>query len=490
MRGTLKFIALLTIASIIFSCDSHQKREIKFDNGQLQEQFFVLETNDGSFKKDGNYKTWYSNGQQKSDGKYEQDQKVGNWKYWYENGQIQKSFYCIRDTIDGDYKVWYENGQQEIEGKFIMGKEFGSWVSWYKNSKMKKKLSYGQDGKNDGLQTVYYEDGQKKYEENYLKGVKEGENNYWNTEGKICVVRYFKNGIDTNLPANYINVKNGHRLELMTDDSYRFLPKSGWSQDVYQGKFQVDYSACVDRDDECGYSSDLLLRFKASRYEMNDWRIEKFTPDTIKFDDSDYFLRIENNPSTTATEGTVIGNLEWFTKNLDVDHFDTGEIIPHAKTNEELVEASNNKQPAWCYFDNDPANGDEYGKLYNWFAVSDPNGLCPLGWHVPSLKELKDLTNLLGASAGVYLKAKISWKKNVNDTNGIDSINFSGLPGGYRWVNGRYNSLGEKGSWWSSTSPVEEEAYTFDLFWESTALGIIGSNKGAGHSVRCVRTVE
>ena len=46
----------------------------------------------------------------------------------------------------------------------------------------------------------------------------------------------------------------------------------------------------------------------------------------------------------------------WASKNLDVDHFRNGDVIPEAKTAEDWRIACESKIPAWCYFDNDSSN--------------------------------------------------------------------------------------------------------------------------------------
>ena len=87
-----------------------------------------------------------------------------------------------------------------------------------------------------------------------------------------------------------------------------------------------------------------------------------------------------------------IGDQIWMVENLNVDKFRNGDIIPEAKTNEEWKKANENKQPAWCYYGNDLTYGEKYGKLYNWYAVTDQRGLAPEGY----LDEKKiDLRNLL-----------------------------------------------------------------------------------------------
>ena len=55
---------------------------------------------------------------------------------------------------------------------------------------------------------------------------------------------------------------------------------------------------------------------------------------------------------------------------------------------------------AWCWYNNDSATyAATYGKLYNWFAVNDPKGLAPTGWHVPSDAEWSTLSIGLGGDA-------------------------------------------------------------------------------------------
>jgi uncharacterized protein (TIGR02145 family) len=110
------------------------------------------------------------------------------------------------------------------------------------------------------------------------------------------------------------------------------------------------------------------------------------------------------------TYNTVqIGNQIWMSENLNVSTFRNGDVIPEVKSKDEWELKGFNKQPAWCYYNNDPANGLKYGKLYNWYAVSDPRGLAPDGYHIPSDEEWTVLTNFLGKSGGEKMKSKSGW---------------------------------------------------------------------------------
>jgi uncharacterized protein (TIGR02145 family) len=181
-----------------------------------------------------------------------------------------------------------------------------------------------------------------------------------------------------------------------------------------------------------------------------------------------------------------IGSQVWTSENLYVDRFRNGDPIPQAKTAEEWQNAGKNKQPAWCYYNNDPKNGESYGKLYNWYAANDRRGLAPQGWHVPSDAEWTQLKEFLtdGFIAGAKMKSTSGWDENGNGTN---TFGFNGLPGGYRGIYGTFVHIGKAGYWWSSTETNSNYAWNHYLYFSN---GIVYSNnsfKDLGFSVRCVK---
>jgi uncharacterized protein (TIGR02145 family) len=201
-------------------------------------------------------------------------------------------------------------------------------------------------------------------------------------------------------------------------------------------------------------------------------------------------------PPTTEV---VIGTQTWMTYNLDVTNFRNGEEIPEVKSAEEWRAAGLNNQAAWCYYDNDASNGAKYGKLYNWYAVNDPRGLAPLGWHIPTDAEWTTLSSNLGGeeAAGNQMKSSSGWLENGADKsgNGNDSSGFSGLPGGNRDSNGNFSPVGSIGSWWSASEYDFKDAISGDpngawyreLGSYSLRLYRNSYAKANGKSVRCVR---
>lgn len=179
-----------------------------------------------------------------------------------------------------------------------------------------------------------------------------------------------------------------------------------------------------------------------------------------------------------------IGNQIWQTKNLNVDKFQNGDSIPQVLTNEEWEQRTKDGKPSWCYYNNDTENGDKYGKLYNWWAVTDPRGLAPKGYHIPSNSEWHKLINFLGGKmiAGDSMKSKVGWKKNGNGNN--DS-GFTALPGGKRYLFGSFESF-DQGYWWCATESNTYMAWFYLLYFNDGEVIENQAYKDAGMYVRCI----
>ena len=155
---------------------------------------------------------------------------------------------------------------------------------------------------------------------------------------------------------------------------------------------------------------------------------------------------ISLNGIVFCDENTVrIGTQCWGKTNLDVSNYRNGDPIPEVTDEKEWEKLTTG---AWCYFENDAANGAKYGKLYNKYAVNDPRGLAPAGYHIATSSDFFSLIiQFGGVNAGGKLKATTDWKSpNAGATN---SSGFTALPGGNRYSIGQFGVRGgEWGSWW------------------------------------------
>lgn len=197
------------------------------------------------------------------------------------------------------------------------------------------------------------------------------------------------------------------------------------------------------------------------------------------------------NSLNENSDEVTIGNQVWMTANLNVDTFRNGDPIPRAKTAEEWKRAGQQQQPAWSYYENDPSNGDRIGKLYNWYAVNDPRGLCPAGWHIPANEEWTQLTDYLGGKeeAVAKIKSTSGWKDNKNGTN---ESGFTAIPSHRRYESGNFLKQNNDvyAGWWSSTERDANSAWIRGVSSGGFSANSVyegGFPKGIGLAVRCVR---
>jgi uncharacterized protein (TIGR02145 family) len=184
-----------------------------------------------------------------------------------------------------------------------------------------------------------------------------------------------------------------------------------------------------------------------------------------------------------------IGNQVWMTENLNVDRFQNGDIILEAKSTEEWGQALANKQPAWCYYDNDPKNGDKYGKLYNFYAMNDSRGLAPHGWQIPSESDWTILTVFLGGEneAGNKMKSKNGWSDYEGQNgNGTNVSGFFGIPAGSRLGIGWFRWIGEHVFWWVAVEEGDNVVWRRSLQSANNEFKRLSNNDGRGMSVRCI----
>ena len=233
-------------------------------------------------------------------------------------------------------------------------------------------------------------------------------------------------------------------------------------------------------------------------------------------------------PSTQTNYPSVqIAGQEWMSKNLNVSTFRNGDPIPRAQTNQEWTKANNERKPAWCYYHigyseikkyGDPESG-KYGKLYNYYAVYDPRGLAPKGWHIGTPDEWHNLISLFTYKDNAEhnftdiprpLRSTTGWSGSEGDiykaSNGTNSTGFNVLPAGCRDPYGNYqDSLGDEAYFWFQTNDANGVGTTYsEAYYLKITNGFTSGyfknnynegwtdkteNPRYGFSVRCVKDI-
>jgi len=186
-------------------------------------------------------------------------------------------------------------------------------------------------------------------------------------------------------------------------------------------------------------------------------------------------------------ETVVIGTQEWTTKNLNVNKYRNGDIIPEIKDPKKWAKLTTG---AWCYYKNDPKNAAIYGKLYNWYAVNDPRGLAPKGFHIPSFEELGAITSrdtlATGAMIGIDNFMKSFYKNKIQGDYAI-SYNGDGFRvtkgHSYFWCNTEYNPTL---NFTSDTSVDTSYAFALNISFGYNLLRWY-NKKCTGYPIRCIK---
>ena len=163
-------------------------------------------------------------------------------------------------------------------------------------------------------------------------------------------------------------------------------------------------------------------------------------------------------------------------------------------------------QNSWCGGGSNYDEGDcsVYGRLYTWattmgktedecgygnscdLGLGNVQGVCPDGWHVPTLGEWQDLFVAVdGNTAGQQLKATTLWVGEGDITN--DAYGFSAFPAGYKYRD-RFSNVGHEADFWSATQISENGAYRIELYYAYDYAKWYNYNKYFGFSVRCLKS--
>ena len=197
----------------------------------------------------------------------------------------------------------------------------------------------------------------------------------------------------------------------------------------------------------------------------------------------------------TNAQEIKIDTLIWMNKNLDVETFRNGDKILEAKSLADWEKFSLTGTPCYSYYNVDPANGKTHGKIYNGYAVLDPRGLAPKGWHIATENEWLSLTklNVKNLSSIIYFATITdadSWGYDRENTN---QLQFNATPAGViQFEEGsgyKFSGLTENTAWWTKSkgvSPSTLKSMSLDPKYY-VPFEIIEDKMELGRSVRCVK---
>jgi len=261
----------------------------------------------------------------------------------------------------------------------------------------------------------------------------------------------------------------------------RDTPGSGWSDDLDP---TIDDSITTDGTGTGSFSS-LITGLTANTVCF----VRAYATNKVgtAYGDTKWFTTVAS--TVTGIDGNVyqtvtIGDQVWTAANLKVTHYRNGDPIPNVTSNTAWAGLTTG---AYCNYSNDAGYGAVYGRLYNWHSAMDSRNIALEGWHVASDAEWQTLVNYLGwwSVAGGKLKQTGTTYWVAPNTGATNETGFSGLPGGYRHIDGSWCCRGYTAYFMSATGST---AYYRTLERNDAFIRRFNeSNNQSGFSVRCVK---
>lgn len=219
------------------------------------------------------------------------------------------------------------------------------------------------------------------------------------------------------------------------------------------------------------------------------WEFFPYEVKYYKTDDPCTLIKLKKKRKSTKpiVKFFKVENDKWMSENLQVRFFQNGDEVPLITEPKEWKKAAEKGTPACCFYDNNEGEFGTRGLLYNVYAVTDPRGLAPKGWHIPTAAEFSRLIYYHGGSnlAGKHLRDPKGWF----DGPFMTASEFKGLPNGCRLKNGKFEGEGYFGQW-LMTAGEGEFRYLILRGDAMDALEFKVTEKGTGYSIRCIKDIK
>ncbi len=257
-----------------------------------------------------------------------------------------------------------------------------------------------------------------------------------------------------------------------------------WDTTNDYGEYSIPTDTSVYRTVTSGSMEKYFLTVPGTNW-MNFW---SNPPDLPSDFDNNYYQTVD------------IGSQTWMQENLKTSHYENGEPITYKP--EDLVWGPP-AIGAYYIYDEDETNIEEYGMLYNWYAVDDSRNVCPSGWHVPTLQDFQEFFLNLGYDPEIMQTPPLGGDLKETGTahwispnlGATDDYGFTALPGG-EYSEGLLPSpwgfkyLGTRGSFWCATNfstyPVPVEVHALQMINSSADFTFDSYPGNNAFSVRCI----
>ncbi len=253
--------------------------------------------------------------------------------------------------------------------------------------------------------------------------------------------------------AHFVNAQSKNKQILTLEFKIDSVKKAILAEDEWIKK-QLDMKSTENKELKTEIQQkqekidSLNILFKSVNAEFNETQTqllkEKNYKAKIELDITSLNANRVNAKSDQPIETTQIGTQIWALRPIAFEHFSNGDSIAVIASQEDWLNALRNRIPACCSINFDTKNDSIYGKLYNWFVLSDPRRINPYGFEIPNLMDFQTLHDFVETNKVESVKSNLGWIQ----FKGNNKFKFNCTPSGLIDENGEFGQFGEVNYYW------------------------------------------
>jgi antitoxin component YwqK of YwqJK toxin-antitoxin module len=165
-----------------------------FEDGQVRSRGQLKRLEDGREVLHGNWREYYSTGQVRVEGTYNEGRRTGQWREWHRNERLAAEYTYNDDSLEGEYRRWHTSGRRAVERFYQNGLRQGHWREWHRNGTLAVSRHYN-EGNPVGIWTTWHPDGSRHTYGNHEDGQRHGRWVALYDTGRDEQIDYYRDGL-------------------------------------------------------------------------------------------------------------------------------------------------------------------------------------------------------------------------------------------------------------------------------------------------------
>ncbi|MBN1252973.1 MAG: toxin-antitoxin system YwqK family antitoxin [Bacteroidales bacterium] len=172
------------------------------------------------------------------EGNFVNNKKHGIWKSYYLNGNLKSEITYINNRPNGYAKIYYETGKLSEEGIWQGTKWVGKYNFYHENGEKAYEWSFNEKGKRSGIQKYYYPSGKLRIEGDWREGKENGVIKEYDEKGSLKSEKFFAAG-QFNEKSSKFYAEKKVSVDEIPDDTNATISKEHIDNENNENSYEV-----------------------------------------------------------------------------------------------------------------------------------------------------------------------------------------------------------------------------------------------------------